>query len=231
LRAACQRQKALKAACKAIVGKGRMIAMKLFLTSLFSGVADLFPDIAPHEGKTVAFIPTAGNVEPDTYYIDDNKAAFAKLGMILHDLDVSKETTEHIKATIDSCDYIYVEGGNTFYLLQELKRSGADKIIIDAVKGGKLYIGTSAGSFICSKDIEFTKIMDPIELGPELNGDFTALGFVDFCVVPHYGWEPYAESAKLLIKLYSDTLSLRILTNEQAVVVDGDKEWIVTAEQ
>ena len=38
----------------------------------------------------------------------------------------------------------YKTGGNTFFLLQELKRKGVDKIISKQVKLGKLYIGESA---------------------------------------------------------------------------------------
>ncbi|WP_252346614.1 Type 1 glutamine amidotransferase-like domain-containing protein, partial [Listeria monocytogenes] len=38
-------------------------------------------------------------------------------------------------------DFIYVTGGNTFFLLQELKRTGADKLILEEIAKGKLYIG------------------------------------------------------------------------------------------
>jgi dipeptidase E len=205
--------------------------MKLFLASLFSEVVDLFPDFAESAGKTVTFIPTAGNVEPDTSYIADNRAAFTKLGIAIDDLDVSKEPTETIKAKLEGNDFIYIEGGNVFYLLQELRRSGADKIVRAELEKGKIYIGTSAGSCILSKDIEFAKHMDPVELAPDLNNDFSSIGAIDFDVVPHYGCEPFAESSKIVVDLYSGTRNLRAITNDQAVLVDGDKVWVATVER
>ena len=45
-----------------------------------------------------------------------------KLGIVVNELEVASETTEIIAQTIAESDYIFVGGGNTFFLLQELKR-------------------------------------------------------------------------------------------------------------
>ena len=55
---------------------------------------------------------------------------------------------------------IFVGGGNTFFLLQELKRSGADKIIAQEVAKGKFYIGESAGAIAACPDIGYSAVMD-----------------------------------------------------------------------
>ena len=39
-------------------------------------------------------------------------------------------------------------GGNTFFLLQELKRSGADRLLIREVEQGKLIVYTSTDSVL-----------------------------------------------------------------------------------
>ena len=75
--------------------------------------------------------------------------------------------------------------GNTFFLLSELKRTGADKIIAEEINNGKLYIGESAGAMITSKNIEYVKLMDNAEKAPNLK-NFDALGLIEFYIVPHY---------------------------------------------
>jgi len=58
---------------------------RLFLTSSFSSVAKLFEDFAgePIKGKKLAFIPTASLVEKVRFYVDDDRKAFEKLGLII----------------------------------------------------------------------------------------------------------------------------------------------------
>jgi dipeptidase E len=133
---------------------------KLFLASYFSPVAKLFVEFTQNTctGKKVVFIPTASVPEKVTFFVDGDKKALGKLGLIIYELEVSKASREEIENKITNADYIFVAGGNTFFLLQELKRSGVDKLIIEHIKRGKIYISTSAGSIIVSKNIEYVKI-------------------------------------------------------------------------
>ena len=68
------------------------------------------------------FIPTAGNVESYVEYIDEAINIFHKLGFEVDVLDIAQETEEVIKEKLNHTPILYVSGGNTFYLLQELKR-------------------------------------------------------------------------------------------------------------
>lgn len=52
-----------------------------------------------------------------------------------------------------------VAGGNMFYLLQELKRTGTDKLLADEINKGKLYIGESAGAILTAPDIGYSAEM------------------------------------------------------------------------
>jgi dipeptidase E len=133
-------------------------------------------------GKKVVFIPTASVPEKVTFHVDSDKKSLKKLGLIVDELEVSKASKDEIKNKITNTDYIFVAGGNTFFLSQELRRSGADKLIIEHIKKGKIYISTSAGSIIVSKDIEYIKFMDDPMAAPELNNNFSALGVVDFYI-------------------------------------------------
>jgi dipeptidase E len=114
---------------------------KLFLASYFSGVAGLFPDFAGNDctGKKVVFIPTASIPEKITFYVGADKKALVKLGLIVDELEVSSASPDETADNIAGADYVFVSGGNTFFLLQELKRTEADKLIIEHINRGKLY--------------------------------------------------------------------------------------------
>ena len=206
---------------------------KLFLTSYFSCVAKLFPEFTENtcSGKRVVFIPTASIVEKITFYVETDKKALEKLGLIVDELEISKASSEEIKLKISNADYIFVAGGNTFYLLQELKRTGTDKLIKKHINKGKIYIGSSAGSAIVSKDIEYVKHMDDPDVAPELNNKFGALSVVDFYIVPHCTNFPFKKAAENTIKKYSGILDLISINNDQVVTVNDDSVNVLTYEK
>ncbi|MGI5097691.1 Type 1 glutamine amidotransferase-like domain-containing protein [Treponema socranskii] len=195
---------------------------KLFLSSSFVDVAGLLPLFEKElTGKTVSFIPTASTVEKVTFYVQAGKEALESLGMIVDVLDISSESPDEIRRRIAANDCMYVSGGNTFFLLQELKRTGADAVIVRAVKGGKLYIGESAGSIVASKNIEYIKAMDSSKKAPELT-NFDALGLTDFYTVPHVRNFPFKKAAKKIIDEYSASLNLLAIANDEAILVEDD---------
>ena len=165
---------------------------KLFLTSSFVDVAEYLQPFLEDEltGKKITFIPTASVPEEYKPYVDNDRKAFEKLGLIIQELDVSTTATNQIKQVIEKNDYIYISGGNTFYLLQELKVSGADKIIVEELEKGKPYIGASAGSIIMSKDIKYVEKMDDKKQAKKLSY-FKALNIVNFYPLPHHTNEPF----------------------------------------
>ena len=195
---------------------------KLFLASYFSTAARLLPGFADCVGKKAVFIPTAAVPEKITFYVGADRKALQKLGVTVQDLEISKLPEAEIEKAILNADFIFVSGGNTFFLLQELKRKGADKMIINHIDQGKLYIGSSAGSAVVSKTIEYVKHMDSTKAAPELK-DYSALGITDFCVVPHFTNFPFRKSAQKVMKEFSNTLDLKPISNNQVITVCGEK--------
>ncbi len=195
---------------------------KLFLASSF---ADTFQLLEPFTGesakdKTVTFIPTASLVERYKGYIDEDKEAFRKLGMVIEELELSTATAEEVKATIKRNDYIYVAGGNTFYLLQEIYKTGADKVIIEEVDRGKVYIGTSAGAILVAPDITYSEAMDRKEKAPELS-THKGLALIEAYPLPHYTNKPFKEAVEQILSDYQDKLPLIPYSNSQVLVVKG----------
>ncbi|GAF23985.1 Type 1 glutamine amidotransferase-like domain-containing protein [Shouchella hunanensis] len=197
--------------------------MKMFLSSSFADVIDLFSEFI-HEnprGKVVTFIPTASTTEAITHYVDSAIAAFNDLGITIEMLDLSKCATSEIEEKLSKNDYIYVSGGNTFYLLQELRKTGSDKLIIDQIKKGKLYIGESAGSIIMAPDIEYVAFMDDKTKASDLTR-FTGLNLIRQYPIPHSGNKYFNEAVKKIIECHESKLDLLPFTDDQALLISND---------
>lgn len=199
------------------------MAKELFLTSYLAGTKGLVKEFL--DGSTVenvAFIQTAADVEEYRGYVDEARQIFRELGYGIDLLDVPAMQRSDIVEALDGCRCLYVSGGNTFYLLQELKRKDLIPYLAQRVLGGMRYIGESAGAIVASKDIEYNQIMDDRSAAPDLT-DFGGLSLVDFYVLPHNGEFPFVESTAETIKVYGDTLDLLPIDNSEAVIVrDGD---------
>ena len=200
---------------------------KLFLASSFKDAANIFVDFETDMiGKRVTFIPTASIVEKVDFFVAAARKALEKMGLIIDVLEISSASEEEIKSKLRENDYIYVSGGNTFYLLQELQRTGADKLIIEEVNKGKLYIGESAGAIIASNNIEYAKGMDSVKKAPNLQ-DYNALGLVEFYPLPHFNSFPFKKAVQKIIDTYSSELDFAIIGNHDAITVQKNKMEIV----
>lgn len=204
---------------------------KMFLTSSFADMADLFLKFTQEKcaGKTATFIPTASLVEKVRFYVSAGKVALEKLGVNVDELEISTASKEEIESKLQKNDYIYITGGNTFFLLQELKSTGADKLIIEQINLGKIYVGESAGSIVMSRNIEYVKEMDDITAAPRLVS-FSSLGLVDFYPVPHHTNFPFKESVESIISNYNEELDLCPISNKQVIVVNENEFEVWAAE-
>ncbi len=199
----------------------------MFLASSFKDVANLLIDFTGEDlkGKTVTFIPTASIPEKIKFYVGSGKKALEKLGLTIDELEISKATSTEIADKLQQNDYIYISGGNTFFLLQELRRSKADKQIIDQINSGKLYIGESAGSMIMSPDITYATSMDDHTKAKDLH-DHSALNMVEVYPLPHHTNFPFIKTVEKIISKYGTELALCPISNSQVLLVEGEKAWV-----
>ena len=130
------------------------------------------------DAKEILFIPYArpsGISHED--YTKKASEAFAKIGKSLkgiHEFDNPIVAVKQAKG-------IFVGGGNTFVLVNQLYKNNLVEVLKNVVNSGIPYLGTSAGSNICGLTINTTNDM-PIVNPPS----FKTLGFVPFNINPHY---------------------------------------------
>ena len=80
-------------------------------------------------------------------------------------------------------DVIYISGGNTFGTLKRIKESRAEKVILDCLSRGAMYIGGSAGAHIASRSIQHVVKYDVDTYGLT---DFSGLCLFDGILICHY---------------------------------------------
>ena len=194
--------------------------MELLLVSYLAGTKNITANyLSKLSSKIITFIPTAGNVEPYTGFIDEGIAMLKDLGYQLHMLDISKFEEPVLVQELERAACVCISGGNTLYLLQELKKKHLTELLARRIQEGMFYIGESAGAIIAAPDIEYNQIMDDKTLAPNLT-DYSALNVFDHSVLPHLGEFPFETSSRETLERYRNSLKLIPLNNHEAVLVN-----------
>jgi len=202
----------------------------LLLTSAGMNVKEEILKILPKPANKIklAHIITASKVEKNISYLEKDKQKMIDVGFQVEDIDIEGKNEGELRKLLSDKDIIYVQGGNTFYLLKFVEESGFDKIVKELVENGIIYIGVSAGSYIACPTIEMAtwKQQDKSRFGLT---DFTALNLVPFLVFVHY--EPKYKSI-LKEAMRNSKYPVRILTDKQAIVVrDGNIKVVGKGEE
>ena len=197
--------------------------MKLFLCSHFSSVGSLIKEEI--DNKKVAFIPTASLHEGYTGYVGSARKLFKKLGASVTKIDISTEAYSTIQAVFEDADVIYFTGGNSFFLIDQLRKTETDELLKKELANGKLMIGESAGAIICAPTIQYIEQMDekPEDYSQE---DDAGLDLIDFYVLPHYLTAPFKKTTEKIVAAFSD-LNLCPINNKQAIIVDGSESKVI----
>lgn len=195
--------------------------MKLILASEFERS---FPDkIRPMiekqaAGKKAAFIPTASNHEDWKPDPENNIHVFEKMGMEVSIVDLEGMDEQTAYNALKGASVISVGGGNSFHLLEHMKKCNFKDIFLKDEFKDAFYIGSSAGSVVMSPDIEFIRQMD--NASRTNLSDYTGLGMIDFMFLPHMDNKYLSKAAHKIAKAYKDK-NIRLFYDDQLVFVDG----------
>ena len=197
--------------------------MKLFLCSHFSSVGSLIKEKI--DNKKVAFIPTASLHEGYTGYVGSARKLFKKLGASVTEIDISTEAYSTIQAVFEDADVIYFTGGNSFFLMDQLRKTETDELLKKELANGKLMIGESAGAIICAPTIQYIEQMDekPEDYSQE---DNEGLDLIDFYVLPHYLTAPFKKITERIMAEFSD-LNICAINNHQAIIVNDEGSKVI----
>jgi len=177
--------------------------------------------------KRLGFIPTAGEPYPNAYFIEESRARLRKLGIELVELDVSNESQEELQQKLDTVDGVYIAGGNTFFLSQQLRRKKLNEYMAHKVKAGLPYFGESAGAVYLSTSIEPAKPFDNPQNAPDLDS-YEGLGLIDFFVLPHVDREKYRDVFQKFLAENEKILKIVKIRDDQALLTrDGSNYEIL----
>ena len=194
---------------------------KLLLTS-----AGIVPEIRdnflalltkkPAETK-VAFITTAAYGESSNpTWMEKDRELLQNCGITeIEDLDLKDKTQKELKNILADKDIIYVNGGNTFYLLYWVRKSDFGPVLADFLGKSGLYVGVSAGSYIACPTIEQATWKHQDRNRIKIT-DFTALNLVPFLITAHFEekYRPIVDQAAKRTQY-----PIVALTNTQAILV------------
>jgi len=168
----------------------------------------------------VAFITTAAKPEENLDYLQNDWSIMKEMGFNVEEVDIEGKKEAEVMRLLELKDIIFVEGGNTFYLLKAMRACNFEKVIRKLLKQGKVYIGVSAGSMVAGRTIQTAGWKDPDKNIVGLK-NLKGLNLVPFDIFVHY--QP--EHAEIIKQKISDprkrARNLRILTDDQAILVQG----------
>ncbi|HBY19994.1 MAG: hypothetical protein A2Y24_01445 [Clostridiales bacterium GWE2_32_10] len=170
----------------------------------------------------IMYFDTASKPEEDKEYLKDELDWIYATGVRKDNLTRYEMTSDITEEEILKYDAIWVSGGNTYYLLDTIRKTGLDEKLAKALEKGVLYMGASAGSMVATVNIDVTYFMDNNFLNLQ---DLKGMDFFHTRIIPHkrMEWEKGILECKEKIK--EDII---VLTDEEAVYVEGYKYSIIS---
>ncbi|CAG9607028.1 Type 1 glutamine amidotransferase-like domain-containing protein [Pseudoneobacillus rhizosphaerae] len=139
----------------------------------------------PIREKRATIITTASQQKQHNRFAIKAKEDLLKMGFFQVDFtDVEYDSPE----LLENYDVIYINGGNPFYLLYHLRKSGADLILKKMAQHNAVFVGVSAGAVIFGPNIEIVNFFTP-QMNNVNMKDLTAIGLTDKTIFPHYDRE------------------------------------------
>ncbi|MFA5130333.1 MAG: Type 1 glutamine amidotransferase-like domain-containing protein [Patescibacteria group bacterium] len=171
--------------------------------------------------RSVGIVTTAASLKSENKYAKLAMEQFKEMGFSsVQFFDIETDPI-HL---LDLYSILYVCGGNTFYLLYQIKKHHAEVALKNFLqKENSFYIGVSAGSMILGPTIGLASLIDPDPNDVQLV-DFTGLQVIDFEIHPHYETKHEQE-----LLSYEKEHSCRVvrLNDNQALILSNGEETLL----
>ncbi len=192
---------------------------KIFLQSSTKFLVD-HPQLhfdQPLEQMQMLYVTTASKGVENKAYIERAAKIFADNGYRYESYDIENKSVQELRQKLAKFDVLYMQGGNTFYLLKAIRGSSFEQAIRERLAEGMIYIGVSAGAYVACPSIEQSTWKHPDKYDRCGVTDFTGMALVPFLVSVHY--DPQYEAA-VRDGIATSAYPVRILTDEQALKVE-----------
>lgn len=203
---------------------------KLILCSSGAHTAHFIGDELPrpnHEYR-VLFVTTAAEGEPGEteWWVSLDRAGLQRAGFQITDFTISGKTAAAVRSALVNTDIVFVNGGNTYYLLDKMRQIDFKSTLEEFLAKGGVYASSSAGSIVTGPDISPAKRIENFEHFPKLAElDPTGLGLVEFVVLPHWGSKAFRQKY-----VEGDRLN-QAYDSGQAIVLLNDNQYVVVRDQ
>ncbi|MGL5823771.1 MAG: Type 1 glutamine amidotransferase-like domain-containing protein [Nocardioides sp.] len=189
---------------------------KMFLASKrVGGLSHVVPG-SPGDLRTV-FVPTAGVPFETAPWLSRRREWLASGGFKFEDLELNSASVDEVAASLAAADLVYVEGGNTYYLLREMQRCRFWEAM---AQSSAVYAGCSAGAIVACPDIAYIGGLDDRSAAPGLVSTQGA-GLVEFSILPHMDDPRIASELAQIVEAWPRDELLIGLDDDQALVVEG----------
>lgn len=182
----------------------------------------------PAYDTNVAFIMTAAKGEEDQEYMKRDLFAMKEIGFNVEEIDIEGKSASQVKQLLELKDIIFVEGGNTFYLLAAMRRCNFEKIIRELLELGIVYIGASAGSIVAGKTIQTASNFGT---GGDANNvkmtNMKGLNLVPFDIFVHYTPDQAAIIQQKIPNPKKRAKQLKVLADGQAILIQGKETYLL----
>lgn len=201
--------------------------MKLILASDLSFLLKYGYDLTgiSKDQMRVGYIITASKGTPDPSYVKKFEKIISDNGVSFEEIDIENKSEEELRKFFEEKNIIHIEGGSTFYLLNAMKVNGFDKLLMELLQQGKVYIGTSAGAAIMGPTIRSSSGISENSTEEILRG----LNMVPFVIKAHYTDEKkeiYKEKTKDLkypVKFLRDGQGFLVEDSKYTFIGDGEE--------
>ncbi|MEM7618820.1 MAG: Type 1 glutamine amidotransferase-like domain-containing protein [Pseudomonadota bacterium] len=190
----------------------------MLLTSTLEGSGRKLPKIIPDiSNKNVLCIPTAAYAEEGyENWLPSEQRDVKEFCKSYREFDLKDKSEEDLKNAIQDIDIIYCTGGNTYVLLEWMKKTNFKSTLDSFFERGGIYIGSSAGSIVIGPDIEFVGDID--DRSKSDITDLSGLGYIHFYILPHMNNPKFADALKPEIeKLKAASKEVKLLNDDEYI--------------
>ena len=204
--------------------KAQELLLASELTAGFSKIRSILADRLA--GTKLMIVPTAAYGEGWKPDYEGHYRPFEEMGLEVIDYDLVGKSANEVKAALSEVSAVYVSGGNTFYLLDHMRKSGFFDHVQTRIRQGLVYIGSSAGSIVATPDIGYADALDDRSKADEAND--VGLNLVNFSILPHMDHASFSTLVQKTYKTFEGNGTMCLgLNDDQVIHVLGDSFKVI----